>query len=156
MNETVHPNRIVADVDVLVADVLVGNAAREALDLVRQHSWIDLVASDALLDQTETIMRSLTNESIAEEHRRLLESERMAVEHAEGDHPALGSALAGNAAHLLSFDDQLQSVKTGLSLKPAMNVSIRPPDAFVRIFDANALHQAVFDEPYPGPDRSRE
>lgn len=153
MPDRPNPARVVADVDVLAADLLVGGAAREALDHVRSHSWVELIASDELLAATEAVVATLTDEDLASDHRRRLEDERVRVEQPAGDHPALASAYQGRAAHLLSFDDRLRSAKAGLTLQPRVAVSVRPPDAFARLFDAESLHEAVVGEPYRGPDR---
>lgn len=148
-----HPARIVADAAVLAADLLVGGPAREALDLVRSHSWIELVASDRLLDQTERLVASIADSELATDHRERLAADRIAVSHPEEDHPALASAYQGRAAHLLAYDDRLRSAKAGLTLQPRLSVSVRPPAAFVAVFDAEGLYEAVESGPYPGPDR---
>ncbi|WP_302082248.1 DUF7384 family protein [Salinibaculum rarum] len=147
------PTRVVADADVLAADVLVGGAARDALDHVRSHSWVTLVASDHLLDDAEAVVAALADDSLAADWRDRLEREREPVDHPEGDHAGLASAYQGRAAHLLSFDDQLSSAGANLSLQAHMQVSIRTPDAFARLFDAASLYEAIRDEAYPGPDR---
>ena len=53
------PTWVVADADVLAADLLCGeaaeNPARTALDHVRRHSWMSLVASDPLLDDAQAV-----------------------------------------------------------------------------------------------------
>ena len=148
-----NPARVVADVDVLAADLLVGDDAREALDHVRRHSWVDLVASDRLLEGTERLVATLADADLAAAHRERLEVERVAVDHPEGDHPALASAYRSGAAHLLSYDDALGSAKAGLSLQPRVSVSIRSPDAFATLFDPESLYEAVEGGAYPGPDR---
>ncbi|ELY84168.1 DUF7384 family protein [Natrinema altunense] len=148
-----NPARVVADADVLAADLLVGGDARAALDHVRRHSWIDLVASDPLLEQTERLVTSLADADLAADHRERLEAERVAVDQPEGDHPGLASAYQGKAAHLLSNDDRLRSATAGLTLQPRVSVSIRPPDAFARLFDPASLYAVVADGEYPGPDR---
>lgn len=148
-----NPARIVADADVLAADLLVGGAAREALDHVREHSWVELVASDRLLDDTEALVADLADPDLAADHRERLEAERVAVDQPEGDHPALASAYQGEAAHLLSYDERLRSAKAGLTLQPRVSVSVRPPDAFARLFDPASLYEAVEGGEYPGPDR---
>jgi hypothetical protein len=147
------PTRVVADADVLAADLLVGGDARVALDHVRRHSWVRLVASDALLDDAEAVVRALADDALACDWRERIEDERVAVEHPDGDHPGLASAYRGGAAHLLSYDERLRSAKAGLSLQPHANLSVRPPDAFARLFDAASLYDAVEGERYPGPDR---
>jgi len=153
MPEQPNPARVVADADVLAADLLVGGDAREALDHVRRHSWVELVASEPLLDQTEELVAQLADADLAADHRERLETERVAVDQPEGDHPALASAYQGSAAHLLSYDERLRSAKAGLTLQPRVSVSVRPPDAFARLFDPESLYAVVEDGAYPGPDR---
>ncbi|MFD1563372.1 hypothetical protein ACFR99_07415 [Haloarchaeobius amylolyticus] len=153
MPETPNPARVVADADVLAADLLVGGDAREALDHVRRHSWVELVASDPLLDQTERLVTRLADADLAADHRERLETERVAVDQPESDHPALASAYRGNAAQLLSYDERLRSAKAGLTLQPRVSVSIRPPDAFAGLFDPESLYEVVEGDTYPGPDR---
>ena len=153
MPERPDPARAVADHEVLAADLLVGGGARAALDHVRSHSWVDLVASDPLLERTEGLVAALADPDLAADHRARLEGERVAVDHPEGDHPALASAYQGRAAHLLSFDEQLGSAQTAASLQSRVAVSVRPPDAFARLFDPESLYEAVEGGAYPGPDR---
>ncbi|HMB50599.1 hypothetical protein E2L06_14120 [Haloterrigena sp. H1] len=153
MPEQPNPARVVADADVLAADLLVGGDAREALDHVRRHSWVELVASDPLLAETERLVAQLADADLAADHRERLEAERVAVDQPEGDHPALASAYQGNAAHLLSYDERLRSAKAGLTLQPRVSVSIRPPDAFAQLFDPESLYDVVEGGAYPGPDR---
>jgi predicted nucleic acid-binding protein len=145
--------RIVADADVLAADLLVGGAARDSLDVVRAHSWIELVASDALLADAEAVIATLADDELTTDWREMIETERVAVDHPPEDHPALASAYQGEAVHVLSLDERLQSAKAGVTLREHMDASIKHPDAFVRLFDAERLYETVFDEPYPGPDR---
>ncbi|NHN46831.1 hypothetical protein G9464_04375 [Halostella sp. JP-L12] len=147
------PTRVVADADVLAADLLVGGAAREALDHVRRHSWVDLAASDRLLDDAEAVVVELAGSDLAADWRDRIEAERVAVDHPPDDHPGLASAYRSGAAHLLSFDETLRSAKTGLSLQPYQGLSVRTPDAFAKIFDAASLYEATRDGEYPGPDR---
>ncbi|MGQ3411148.1 DUF7384 family protein [Natrinema sp. LN54] len=148
-----NPARVVADADVLAADLLVGGDAREALDHVRRHSWVELIASDPLLEETERLVTSLADADLAADHRERLEAERIAVEQPEGDHPALASAYRGEAAHLLSYDERLRSAEAGLTLQPRVSVSVRPPDAFATLFDPESLYAVVEGGDYPGPDR---
>ncbi len=147
------PTRVVADSGVLAADLLVGGAAREALDHVRAHSWMDLVVSDPLLDATEELVASLADDGLAGAHREHLEADRVEVTHPADDHPALASAYRGNAAHLLTESEGLSSPGAGVALQPHMRVSVRPPDAFARLFDPESLYEAVHLDEYPGPDR---
>ncbi len=145
--------RVVAGADVLAADLLVGGAARDALDHVRSHSWLTLVASDHLLDDAEAVIATLADDSLATDWRECIERDRETVDHPEGDHAGLASAYQGGAAHLLSFDEQLGGAGANLSLQSHMQVSIRTPDAFARLFDAASLYEATHDDDYTGPDR---
>ncbi|WP_254525062.1 DUF7384 family protein [Natrinema caseinilyticum] len=153
MSEEPDPARVVADADVLAADLLLGGDARNALDHVRRHSWIDLVASDRLLSETERLVATLADPDLAADHRARLETDRVRVEHPEGDHPALASAYRGRAAHVLSYDERLRSARAGLTLQPRVAVSVRSPDAFATLFDAASLYEVVEGGEYPGPDR---
>jgi predicted nucleic acid-binding protein len=150
---TGEPTRIVADADVLAADLLVGGDARAALDHVRRHDWLVLVASEALLDDAEAVIADLADDSLAADWRERVAADCELVEHPPDDHPGLAAAYRGEATHLLSYDESLRSAKTGLSIQPHADLSIRPPDAFARLFDPEALYEATHDEPYPGPDR---
>ncbi|MCU4801979.1 hypothetical protein OB920_16490 [Halobacteria archaeon HArc-gm2] len=150
---TADPTRVVADADVLAADLLVGGDARAALDHVRGHSWLTLVASDSLLDDAEAVIADLTDDDLAADWRERVEAEREPVDHPDDDHPALASAYRGEAAHLLTFDDSLRSAEAGLSLQPRVSVSVRSPDAFTTVFDAESLYEATHESEYPGPDR---
>jgi len=82
-----NPARVVADADVLAADLLLGGDAREALDHVRRHSWVELVASDPLLAQTERLVSKLADPALAADHRERLEAERVSVDQPEGTTP---------------------------------------------------------------------
>ncbi|WP_435347812.1 DUF7384 family protein [Haloarchaeobius sp. HRN-SO-5] len=145
--------RVVADADVLAADLCCGGASREALDHVRRHSWMTLVASDHLLDDAEAVVTAVADGSLAGDWRERIEDERDPVDHPATDHPALASAYRGGAAHVLSFDEELRSARTGAALNRRMAVSVRTPDAFARLFDAESLYEAVGGGRYPGPDR---
>lgn len=147
------PARVVADADVLAADLLCGGAARDALDHCRRHSWVQLVATDELLDDAEGVVTELADASLARDWRAKVEGWRVRVEQPSGDHPALASAYAGEAAHLLSFDERLQSAKAGASLRKRVDVSVKHPQAFARLFRPERLYPTVADGEYPGPDR---
>jgi predicted nucleic acid-binding protein len=147
------PTRVVADADVLAADLLVGGVARDALDHVREHSWVDLVASDPLLDDCEAVVASCADPELAAAHREKLDDVRVRVDHPEGDHPAVASAYHGDAAHLLSFDEDLGSAQAGAALRAHVDTSVKHPDAFARLFAPERLWPEVGDGAYPGPDR---
>lgn len=154
MTDRPNPARVVADADVMAADLFVDGDARAALDHVRRHSWVDLVASEALLDETMALVERLSDSTLAAAHRDRLERDTVRVEHPSGDHPALASAYRGGAAHLLSYDERLGSAQAGLALNTRVSVSVRHPDAFARLFDPDALYEAVVGGSYPGPDRN--
>ncbi|PSQ17582.1 hypothetical protein BRD00_07075 [Halobacteriales archaeon QS_8_69_26] len=144
---------MVADADVLAADLLVGGPARAALDRVREHSWMNLVASDPLLADAEAVVAGLADAALGADWRARAGRERVRVEHPAGDHPGLASAYRGGAAHLFTFDEGLASVRTGLSVQPYAGLSVRHPDAFATVFDAAGLYRTVAQGDYPGPDR---
>lgn len=148
-----NPARFVADADVLAADLLVGGPAREAIDLARDHSWVTLVASDALLDDAQAVIAVCADDTLATDWREQFEQLREPVEQPEGDHPALASAYNGDAPQLLSFDEDLGSAGTGASLRKYVDVSVREPQAFVRLFDPESIYDVVVGGEYPGPDR---
>ncbi len=145
--------RVVADADVLAEDLFVGGSARDALDHVRRHSWVELVSSDDLLVETQALIADLSTDELADDWYARMKNERVAVTQPAGDHPALASAYRGNAQHLLSNDGTLTGAGTNVTLQSRMNVSVRPPDAFARLFDPEPLYESLFEEPYPGPDR---
>lgn len=147
------PARVVADADVLAADLLCDGDARRALDHVRAHSWTTLVVSDPLLDDAEAVASELADDALAGDWRVNVESLAERVDHAAGDHPALGSAYRGGAMHVLSFDERLLSAKAGAVLRGRFPVSVRHPEAFAALFDAESLYREAVGGDYPGPDR---
>ncbi|WP_160133297.1 DUF7384 family protein [Halococcus salsus] len=153
MTDRPDPARVVADADVLAADLLCGGAAREALDLVRAHSWVSLVASDALLADAAAVVATLADDGLADAWRERIDELRVRVEQSAGDHPALASAAAGDAAHLLTFDDGLRTARTGAELRPYVDVSVKHPRGFAQLFDPETLHPTAVGGEYPGPDR---
>ena len=153
MTGEADPTRVVADADVLAADLLVGGAAREALDVVRRHSWLELVATEELLVEAAAVVAELADADLADDWRAAVETLADVVEQPPDDHPALAAAYRGDAAQLLSFDDRLGSAETGAALQGVMDVSVRSPDAFVAVFDPAATYEHAVGESYPGPDR---
>jgi len=147
------PVRVVADADVLAADLLVGGHAREALDGLRRHSWTTLVASDALLADAGAAIRSLADDDLAADWRERVDAWREPVAQPPGDHPALASAYRGGAMHVLSGDDRLTAAGAGAGLSDRFPVSVREPRAFAALFDAASLYPTACDGEYPGPDR---
>lgn len=147
------PARVVADADVLAADLLVGGAARDALDCIRRHSWVELVATSPLLADAEAVVAEFADEELAADWREKVEKECVLVEQERGDHPALAAAHRGAAAHLLSFNDGLGSARAGVSLREYVDTSVKRPRAFARLFDPGSLYPAVENGEYLGPDR---
>jgi hypothetical protein len=157
------PAALVADADVLAADLFLDGDARAAMDAVRAHDWVTLVASDPLLDDAEAVIASLVGggsddgsgdyDDLASDWRETVESLATVVEHPPGDHPALSAAVRGNAAHVLSYDEGLQSAETAAALSGRADVSVKSPAAFARLFDPESLYPAVVGGEYPGPDR---
>ena len=147
------PARVVADADVLAADLLCDGGARAALDHLRRHSWTTLVASDALVSDAAAVIASLADEELAADWRERVTDWRESVTHPGDDHPALGSAYHGGAMHVLSVDGRLTGPGTGVGLADRFDVSVREPAAFAALFDAESLYGAVVGGDYPGPDR---
>ncbi|WP_435196479.1 DUF7384 family protein [Natronomonas sp. EA1] len=146
-------SKVVADADVLAADLLIGGPARDALDLVRSHSWLQLVASDELLDDAQAVIADLADPGLAADWREAIEDLRTPVEQPPGDHPGLASALHGDAVQLLSFDDRLTSAKGGVTIRKYVEVSVKHPDAYVQLFDPERMYPEIVGGEYPGPDR---
>jgi len=147
------PARVVADTDALAADLLVGGAAREALDALRAHSWTTLVASDALLDDAEAVIAALADPALAADWRDAVEAWREPVAHPAGDHPALASAYRGAAMQVVSLDPSLTGARAAAGLRDRLPVSVREPRAFATVFSAEKLHPETVGGEYPGPDR---
>ena len=147
------PARVVAGADVLAADLLVGGAARDALDHLRSHAWTTLLASDPLVNDAEATVAALADADLAAAWRERVEAWRDPVVHPAGDNPVLGSAYRGGAMHLLTFDNRIRSAKAGATLGAELSVSARPPDAFAALFDPESLYPEVVGGVYPGPDR---
>jgi hypothetical protein len=147
------PARVTADADVLTADLLVGGDARDALDAVRKHSWLTLVASDPLLDDAEAAIRALADADLADDWRARVERDCETVTHPAEDHPALAAAYRGGAMHLLTFEESLLSASAGAAVRDRVETSVRHPKAFASLFDAASLYREVVGDEYPGPDR---
>ena len=145
--------RVVAEADVLAADLLVGGPSREALDLVRAHSWMTLVASEPLLSDAEAVVSGLADASLAAVWRGKVGGLVELVDHPPDDHPAIASALRGDARHVLSFDDSLLSAAAGAAIRGRVETSVKHPAAFVRLFDPASVYQVVGTGAYEGPDR---
>ena len=147
------PARVVADADVLAADLLGIDHARSALDLLRTHSWTTLVASDPLLDDLEAVVAALTDPDLARDWRAQIAHWRTPVSHPVGDHPALSSAYRGGAMQVISLDPTLTGPRAAAGLRDRLPVSVREPRAFEAVFSPARLYPEVAADPYPGPDR---
>lgn len=147
------PTRVVADADVLAADLLVGGESRAAIDHVRRHSWMTLVASPQLLDDAQAVIARLGDDELAHDWRRKIETFADLVDHPEGDHPGLATAYHGRAAHVLTYDEAMLTTRANASTKRLVETSFKPPGGFARLFDPERLYPEVSDDAYPGPDR---
>ncbi|WP_338741037.1 DUF7384 family protein [Haloplanus salilacus] len=153
MGSDPSPARVVADADVLAVDLLVGGDARAALDHVREHSWVTLVASDHLLDEAAAVIRELGDDDLARDWRARVEEACTLVDHPAEDRPALAAAYRGGAMHLLTLDEFLLSASAGANIRKRVETSVRHPRAFATLFDAESLYREVVSGEYPGPDR---
>lgn len=147
------PLGVVADADVLAADCCVDGPSRAVLDELYEHSWMTLIASDRLLADAESVIKTVATPSVATAWHERITEWRQPIEHPSTDHPALGSAYRGGAMHLLSLDDELTSSAAGATLNAHVSVSIRRPEAFQLLFDPESLYAVAHDDQYPGPDR---
>ncbi|WP_251329111.1 DUF7384 family protein [Haloplanus pelagicus] len=147
------PTRVVAGADVLAADVLVGDPSRAALDHVREHSWMTLVAGDPLLDDAEAVIADLGDERLAADWRVRAAEACELVDHPPEDHPALAAAYRGGAMHVLTLDESLLSASAGAAIRGRVEASVRHPRAFATLFDAESLYREAVGGAYPGPDR---
>jgi hypothetical protein len=147
------PARVVADSDVLAADLFVDGAARACLDLVRGHSWLTLVASDPLLDDAHAVIERLATPDLATDWRERVEHLREPVDQPSADHPALASASHGGAMHVLSYDDRLTSATGNTLIRDRVETAVRTPDAFASLFDPAKLYPEIVGGEYPGPDQ---
>ncbi|WP_240729907.1 DUF7384 family protein [Halalkalirubrum salinum] len=165
------PAAIVVDADVWAADLFgVDEAATTAIDQLWQHTWIDVIASDALLADAVAVIDAVVDASdddtatatdVSDESqtspsaawRSTLDAWRRRVTHPAGDHPALGSAYRGGAMHVLSYDDRLTGAGAAAALNDRFPISIREPAAFAAVFNAESLFGSVHEVPYEGPDR---
>ena len=153
MSDRPDPTRVVADVDVLVADLFVDGDARAALDLVRSHSWLTLIVTDRLLDETAAVITSLADDRLATDWRATTAADATVVEPTRTGHPALEAAAAGQASTILSHDERFQRAATGAAIRPHLATSVKSPGAFRHLVRPASLYDVVADGSYPGPDR---
>ena len=147
------PARVVADADVLAADLLVGGPARDALDVLRSHAWTTLVASDPLLDDAEAVISAVADPELAADWRDAAAAWREPVSQPAGDHPALASAYRGGAMQVVSLDPSLTGAQAAAGLRDRLAVSVREPRAFAAVFSPAGLYPEAVGGEYPGPDR---
>ena len=148
------PTRVVADADVLVADLLVGGPARAVMDVVRSHSWLELVATGPLLEEARAAVEALADRSLADDWRTAIGDLAVVVEQPPEDRPALAAAYRGRASQVVTFDERLRSAEAGAALRGLFEVSVRSPEAFLAVVDPATLYELAFEGPYPGPDRA--
>jgi len=141
--------RVAVDADVLAADLLVGGDARAAMDIVRAHSWVELVVTGRVLDDAEAVVAALAEPGLAADWREAIAALATVVDAPAGDHPALAAAYRGDAAHLLTTDDRLAGAEAGAALG-RWDISVKRPDGFARLFDPEAVYPAAVGGEYPG------
>ena len=156
MNEPPDPARVVADADVLAADLFIDGASRDALDLLRSHSWLELVVTEALIEDTKVLISDLAESGLADDWERWVRTCGTVFEPSIGGHSALVAAHAGNAATVLSLDDRLLSAQAGVAIRPHVTTSIKSPTAFCKLVDPSSLYETLFADSYPGPDIAPE
>ncbi len=150
--EPPDPTRVVVDADVLAVDLLVGGEAREALDLLRAHSWLTMVLSEQLVSDAASVIEAHTDDRLAGDWQdRIMQDATIVVPTVSG-HPAIAAAATGNAASVLSFHKGLRSTAAGQTIRQHVATSVKSPDAFCKQLDPERLYEAISDEPYPGPD----
>lgn len=147
--------RIVVDVDVLAADLLCGGLPRECIDIIRSHSWLELVVTEQLLEETQTVISRLTESSLADAWSRKMDDwdQVHIVDQPPDDYPALAAAYQGQVPHLVSMNERLQSIQAGMELQSRLTVSIRSPAAFVQVYDPGAIYGLIYEDEYEGPDQ---
>lgn len=151
MGEHPDPTAVVADIDVIGADLFVGGDAREALDLVRNHDWMTWVLTPELREQAMAVIATLSDPDLAEDWGKRIDKDGTLVEPPGdiGGHPALVAAAAGGAASVLTYDGTLQGANTGLAIRQHVATSVKSPAAFVSQVDPAALRAAGSDRDDP-------
>lgn len=143
MSEHPDPTRIVADSDVLAADLLVGGSARKALDMIRTHEFLSLITTDTILLETQRIIEALADADLAEDWGSRARVEFTVIKPSGGGHPAFEAAATSNAATVLSLDERLQSMRAGVAIRDHVATSVKSPQAFVAMVDPKALKIAI-------------
>lgn len=141
MTDSPDPTRVVADADVLAADLLVDGDARVALNRIRDSETLTLVVTEGLLSDARGIVADLGDPSLATDWERRARADFSLVEPTLSGHPALVAAEAGNAATLLSHDERLQGAAAGVAIRQHVDTSVKSPGAFVSL-----LERTGFDE----------
>ncbi|MFQ3284723.1 MAG: putative nucleic acid-binding protein [Natronomonas sp.] len=147
------PTHVVVDADVLASDLLVGGPARDVMDIIRSHSWLKLIVTEPLLEETQAIVESLADQSLADDWRAAIDELAVVVEQPPEDRPVLAAAYRGDASQIVTFDDRLRSAEAGATLRGLFEVSVRSPNAFLAVVDPTTLYELAFEGSYPGPDR---
>ncbi|MFB6138320.1 MAG: hypothetical protein ABEJ42_08310 [Halobacteriaceae archaeon] len=138
------PGRVVADADVLAADLLVGGDSRVAMDLVRDHDALTLVAAGPLLDDAAAVVAStMGDEGLARDWRAAVAALATVVAVPAGNHPAFAAARATGAGHVLTLDESLTGVAAGLAVKRHVETSVKTPGAFAATVDPTKLEPAA-------------
>lgn len=147
------PARIVADADVLAADLLRDGDARDALDVVRAHSWLSLVASDPLLADARAIIAQLADPSLADDWREHIDELRVRVGHSIRGSP--GARLGGSGRRRPPALVR-RVAPHGRDRRPHPRARRHERQASRRVLwvvRPETLYPTIVDGDYPGPDR---
>ncbi len=139
MTEPPDPTCIVADVDVLAADLFIDGFAREALSMIRETPALSLVLTDTLIDQTVAVIEHFGDTELADTWEHRVRTDFETVEPVLAGHPGLVAAAAASAGTLLSHDERLQRARAGVAIRARVATSVKSPRAFVSIVDPSTL-----------------
>ncbi|MFB6186889.1 MAG: hypothetical protein ABEI86_08495 [Halobacteriaceae archaeon] len=143
----------VIDSDVLIADLLIDGKARQALDLLRSHSWITVSISPELITECTTVLAEFIDDAVVNAWEEKITTFGNCVTPTATGNRALACAKEADAAHVITYDQRLLGVKAGVNMKPYVETSVKTPDSFLSIFEPEQLYEAVYDSPYEGPDQ---
>lgn len=139
MTDHPDPTRVVADADVLAADLLVGGGARAALDLLRASGPLTIVLTERLLADAHAVIATLAEPELADDWEARIRRDANVVSPTVAGHPALAAAATAGAASVLSLDDELRSPAAGVALRSRVATSVKSPDAFVSLVERSGF-----------------
>lgn len=139
MTDRPDPMRVVADVDVLAADVFLDGSARAAVSLIRESPDLTLVVTDDLLTEARDLIADFTDDSVAAAWERCARTDFHVVDPSSSGHPALVAAEAGDAATVLTHDEQFQTASAGVAIRTYVETSVKSPEAFVALVERSSF-----------------